>query len=330
MLVHMARHLPAQLLELLDVQGGVIARWQAGALGLDLQAVETRLRSGRWQRLHLGVYAAFTGGPSRHAELWAAVLRAGPRAVLSHQTAAELDGFASRPSKLIHLTVPLAQHMVKLSGVAVHRSARLDLARHPARTPPRTRVEETALDLAQLAPTFDDAFAWISRPCNARLTTPALIRAAMQSRGKVRWRSQLDLALSDITDGVMSPLENRWVRNVERAHGLPAAQRQVLIIRDRAPQYLDNLYAELCIGVELDGQAYHPVDERWLDIRRDNALAADGILVLRYGWADVSGQPCKTAAQFAEVARQRGWPGTLRRCGPSCDVRRPGQNAGGS
>lgn len=319
----MAQELPDPLRELLACQHGVLARWQASRLRLGLEAVDARVRSGRWQRLELGVYAAFTGPPTRDAQIWAAVLRAGPEAVVSHQTAAELDGFAPRPSRLIHVTVPLAQHMAKVPGIVVHRSGRIDLARHPARTPPRTRVEETALDLVQLSPTFDDAFGWISRPCNGRLTTPGLLRTAMQSRGRVRWRRQLDLALSDLAEGVMSPLENRWVRGVERAHGLPAAKRQVLIVRDGQPQYLDNLYEELSLGVELDGQAFHPVDERWLDIGRDNALAADGILVLRYGWADVDRRPCATAAQFAEVAANRGWTGFLKRCGPTCEIRRP-------
>jgi hypothetical protein len=206
--------------------------------------------------------------------------------------------------------------------MAVHRSGRLDLARHPARTPPRTRIEETALDLAQLARTFDDAFGWMSRACCGRLTTPLLIRAALQSRSRIRWRAQLELALCDIADGVMSPLEHRYVDDVERAHGLPTARRQVLIIRDSRPQYLDNFYEELGIGVELDGQAYHPTEQRWGDISRDNALAADGIQVLRYGWTDVVGRACAMAIQFGEVARKRGWTGTLRRCGPTCGVGR--------
>lgn len=318
----MSRQLPDQLRDLVDAQEGVFARWQASALALDLRAAEALLRSGRWQRPRRGVYAVFTGPLSRGAQMWAAVLRAGPEAVLSHYSAAELDGFAPGPSALMHVTVPLAQRVVKLPGVVVHRSGRLDLARHPVRRPPRTRVEETALDLAQMAGTFDDAFGWISRPCNGRLTTPLLIRAAMHSRGRVRRRAELDLILSEIADGVMSPLENRWVRDVERAHGLPAAERQVPVIRGGIVHYLDNLYRELGIGVELDGAAYHPPDDRWHDIGRDNELAAGGMLVLRYGWADIRSRPCKTAIQFGAVAVQRGWTGSLRRCGPCCDVPR--------
>jgi hypothetical protein len=306
--------------ELLARQCGVLARWQVDPSAPDLDVAAARVRNGRWQRVHLGVYAAFTGRLPRDAELWAAVLRAGPQAVLSHQTAAELDGFATGPGRLIHVSVPLAQHMARVPGIAVHRSGRLETATHPARTPPRTRIEETALDLAQLAVTFDDAFGWISRPCSGWLTTPELILQAMQSRGKVRWRAELACALADIADGVHSPLENRYVRDVERPHGLPTGKRQVLIIRGSRHEYLDNLYSVLGIGVELDGQAYHPAEARWRDIGRDNALAADGILILRYGWPDVSDRPCYVAAQIGAVAAQRGWPGTLRRCGPGCPV----------
>lgn len=255
---HMACQLPDQLRDLLDAQAGVFARWQLTALGLDLQAVETLLRSGRWQRPRWGVYVTFTGPLPRRAQMWVAVLRAGPQAVLSYQSAAELDGFAPTPGRLIHVTVPLAQRVVTIPGLVVHRSGRFDLARHPARMPPRTRVEETALDLAQTARAFDDAFGWISRPCNARLTTPQLLRTAMRSRGRVRWRAQLDCALSDIADGAMSVLENRWVRDVERAHGLPAAERQVPVVRNGLAYRLDNLYRELGIGVELGWSGLPP------------------------------------------------------------------------
>src|ERR1700733_13068838 len=47
---------------------------------------------GPWQQLHFGVYATLTGKPPPDARLWAAVLRAGPQSILSHETAAELHG----------------------------------------------------------------------------------------------------------------------------------------------------------------------------------------------------------------------------------------------
>ena len=319
---YMSARLSHDFDDLLACQRGVFARWQVLAIELDPGVVAASVRSGRFQRLYTGVYAAFTGPPGREAELWAAVLRAGPDAVLSHQTAAELDGFAAGPSRLIHVTVPLEKRVVRAPGIALHRSSRLETARHPARTPPRTRVEETALDLAQLATTFDDAFGWLSRPCAQRLTRPPLLLRALTARSRVRWRAELALALADIAEGVMSPLENRYVRNVERPHGLPAAKRQVAVTRGGRRRYLDNLYEEFGIGVELDGQAYHPAEERWQDIGRDRALAADGVLVLRFGWGDVSERACQSAIELGAAAQARGWPGPLRPCSPACPMPR--------
>ena len=130
-------------------------------------------------------------------------------------------------------------------------------------------------------------------------------------------------ALEDVEQGVRSNLEYRYVRGVERPHGLPRARRQVRVVRSGRVCYLDNLYDEFLVGVELDGLVAHPPGERWRDFRRDNAGAADGIVTLRYGWADVTGRPCEVAGQVAAVLRRSGWPGTARACGPSCASRQP-------
>jgi len=52
---------------LLDLQRGVIARWQAAAVGLDPRAIEALLRTDRWRPIYRGIYAAYTG--SRPASL---------------------------------------------------------------------------------------------------------------------------------------------------------------------------------------------------------------------------------------------------------------------
>jgi hypothetical protein len=78
-------------------QAGVISRQQLLAAGLTSQMIATRLERGRWQQLHWGVYAVFTGPPPRAAWLWAAVLRAGPGAVL--KLATELDAKLAHPDQ---------------------------------------------------------------------------------------------------------------------------------------------------------------------------------------------------------------------------------------
>jgi very-short-patch-repair endonuclease len=314
---------------LLDQQCGVIARWQAAAVGLDLARIDTLLRGDRWQQLYRGVYATYTGNPPRQSQLWAGALRAGPGAALSHQTAAELDGLTDRPSKIIHVTVG-HDRRVRLAAsdrhelaprIVVHRTGRIDAIRHPVRTPPRTRVEETVVDLTQLSASFDDAFSWLSRGCGRRLVTPQLVRAAVGMRGRMRWRDEILGALSLIADGVHSYLEYRYVRDVEQAHGLPTGQRQAKFIRGvRFPraQYLDNLYEPFGVVAELDGSATHLVEDRWRDIHRDNFFARLGIVTLRFSWTDVTRRPCAVAVAVRDVLHRRGWASQARSCTPHC------------
>jgi len=307
--------------ELLERQSGVIGRQQALRLGLRSDVIDGLLRTGRWQRMRWGVYATFSGQPNRDARLWAVVLRAGPDAILSHRTAAALFGLAADPGQPVHLIVPRDRQPGRIPGVVVHRVDRAAVARHPVLLPPRTRVEETVLDLVATAETQDEAFGWIFRATGQRLTTPERLRTTLATRQKIRWRTQLTQCLDDMANGVSSNLEHRYVLSVERPHGLPAAERQVRIVRDGRARYLDNLYRPQLVCVELDGRAAHPPGERWRDYRRDNVGATDGIITLRYGWSDVSGQPCRVAAQVAAVLTQRGWPDRLRRCGATCALR---------
>src|SRR5579862_1585227 len=105
-------------------QAYAIARRQGSSAGVAPHTMRNRVRSGRWQRLQRGVYATFSGEPLRETVLWAALLRAGPEAVLSHQTAAERHGLIDEPSPVISITVPAARHpgrWMKIPGVVIHR-----------------------------------------------------------------------------------------------------------------------------------------------------------------------------------------------------------------
>jgi hypothetical protein len=308
----------------LEIQAAAFARRQGADVGVDPETMRTRVRSGRWQRLHRGVYATFSGDPARETVLWAALLRAGPDAVLSHQTAAERHGLIDEPSPVITITVPASRHpaQVKIPGVIVHRSDAILRTRHPAMLPPCTRVEDTVLDLIGDAPTFDDAYVWICRAIGRRRTTADRIHRAMDARKKLRWRRELLVALGDADGGALSLLEYRYVHRVERPHGLPAARRQARIRQRTGNRYLDNLYEEFGVGVEIDGTAAHPADEQWRDKRRDNANAVRGIVTLRFGLLDLGDRRCQTAADVAAVLRKRGWTGDARPCSsPTCAIR---------
>src|SRR5947207_15674158 len=78
-------------------QHGVIAYRQLTALGFAPAAIQRRAEAGRFHPLHRGVYAMGHARVSRQGSLMAAVLAAGPGAVLSHRSAVALWGL--RPSR---------------------------------------------------------------------------------------------------------------------------------------------------------------------------------------------------------------------------------------
>jgi hypothetical protein len=309
-------HLPAQ--------ADAIARSQGSTAGVTAHTMRNRVRDGRWQRLQRGVYATFSGEPLRETVLWAALLRAGPGAVLSHQTAAERHGLIDEPSPVIVITVPASRSPARtpIPGVVIHRSDAIVRTRHPAMLPPCTRVEDTVLDLIQVVPTFDDAYAWICRAIGRRRTTTDRIQLAMTARKRMRWRQEIALALGDAADGALSVLEYRYVHRVERPHRLPAARRQARVRHSTGNRYLDNIYDEYGACVELDGTAAHPADEQWRDKRRDNVNTISGLVTLRLGLLDLGDRRCETAMGVATLLRRHGWTGSPHPCPrPACAVR---------
>lgn len=300
-------------------QKGVVTRAQAEC-GVTIDTIKGHLRARRWRAVFRGVYATFSGPLPRSSLLWAAVLRAGPEAMLSHETAAELIGL-TEPGAPIHVTVPAGRAPEAIPGVVIHRSVRTVLSRHPTRTPPQTRTEETIVDLTQTARRLEDALGWLARSVGARVTTAPRLLSAVECRSRLRWRRVLVAALRDVAAGCHSLLELVYLRDVERAHGLPRADRQVLRVAGGAHRYDDVCYLRYHAVVELDGRVGHPAEQRWRDMRRDNASVVDGNRVLRYGHHDVTQSPCQVAAQVAPVLQLGGWRGRPKRCRrPDCVI----------
>ena len=317
----MKRELPPTLRYLAGNQAGMVSRSQALRAGLTVDMIKFRVRSGWWRQIHPGVYAMFTGVPNRSARLWAAVLSAGPGAVLSHQTAAELQGLIDKPGDSIHVTVPRERHVVAVGGVSLHRSGRAVAATELRSYPPRTRVEETVLDLTQTAKTFDDVCGWVTRAIARELTDETRLLAAMTVRTKLRWRNDLQQLIAAAAGGDHSVLEFRYHRDVERAHGLPESARQVPFVAPGGRRgRRDRVYEPYGVVIELDGRLAHPAENQRQDKSRDNAAAAAGQQTLRYGWAQVKWEPCATAAEVARVLRLHGWDGRPRTCSPGCPV----------
>jgi hypothetical protein len=243
--------------------------------------------------------------------------------MLSHETAAELHQLTDERARLIHVTVPVARRVTAVEGVCLHRSGRAVEALHGGSQPPRTKIEETVLDLAHAAKTFDDVCGWVTRAIARELTDETRLHAAMEVRQRLRWRKDLSQIIEAAAAGDHSVLEFRYHRDVERAHGLPEAARQVPFVTPGGRRgRRDRVYEPYGVVVELDGRLAHQAEDQWRDKTRDNAAVADGKQSLRYGWAQVRWEPCATAAEVARVLRRHGWDGRPRPCSPGCPVQR--------
>ena len=224
----------------------------------------------------------------------------------------------NKPSTKIHITVPHRRRPAQrraIHGVVIHRSDQSRPQHLPPWLLPRTRVEDTVLDLVVAAGDFDEAYGWVARAVTRQLVSKDVLRTALAERRRIRWRSWLTDALADAGDGVQSPLEFRYARDVERAHGLPRAQHQAPREIGGKVHYKDNWYPQFRVCVEVDGPTYHQNEQVGRDNRRDNRnLANDDTRTFRFGPVEVTELACESAAMVAVTLRRNGWQGNPRPC----------------
>lgn len=312
--------IPSGLRRIIAEQAGAVSRRQALSAGIPPSTIASKVRHGLWQHIHPGVYYAFTGEIRWEARLWAAVLYAGPGALLSQETAAEVLGLTSRRHSVIQVTVPATRRVKPQPGLAIHYSS-FDYPRwRPRRgVPPHTFYAETVIDLVAAADNLDDVVAWVSRGIAGNMISAAELKAAAAARRRFRWRDRIGDVIEQVAGGSHFPLEFRYDRDVERAHSLPPATKQAKFTKpDGTRGFRDRCYEKYGLIVELDGREFHPEDQRAKDQARDNEAAASAGATLRYGWADVNGTPCETAAQVYRALRKRGYRGSFRPCSAAC------------
>jgi len=302
-------------------QAGVITRRQALMSGMTPGQVRARVRSGRWRSLGPGVLVTFTGPLPPEAELWAALLRAGAGAVAGPRTTLWLLGLRDEPPSW-DVLIPAHRRVREDHSAAagVRRRKDLDLDRHPTATIPQLRVEAAVIEACAVAPRPEQVIDLVLAAVQRRLTTAGRLDGYLRARTRHRWRGLLIDLLAQTQDGVRSPLERRWVLDVERPHGLPSGRLNHREDTAEGVRYRDVEYAWGVI-CELDGREAHPDEARFRDRHRDNRVAVSGRITLRYGWREVVGEPCAVALEVAQVLRRRGWSGEVRPCGSACPAR---------
>jgi hypothetical protein len=265
--------------ELAESQDGAISRAQAHACGVTDRMIEHRVRSGRWRRLHPGVYAIAGVRSSWTTTVWAATLAAGERSVVSHTTALLLHGLPDRmlPRHPVHLITPHGRHP-RVLGAAVHGFDDL-LPRHVVRhgsglvvTTAARSVVDTAAIVGErhLGHLVDDVMV-------ARLASLAQISRGLQDvarRGKPGVRA-LGRVLDDRGPGYVAPHSEleRALFAALAAGGLPEPRRQVpLPGRGAIGGIVDAAYLDVRMVIEADRRRWHT---RVRDLARDHQRDAE-------------------------------------------------------
>lgn len=301
-------------------QAGVISRRQLREVGVGDDEIERRLRRREWARVYPGVYVDHTGPLTWNQRCWAAVLYHWP-AALAGSSALHAYGVRGHEVALespVEVVVDRSRSVRRHPGICIRQLVRFEQYCNLALSPPRERLEHAVLGVASRRASLDESVGVLADAVQAGRTTAPRLIAALGERTRLRHRAVLRGVLSDVDGGVRSVLEHRYLTRVERAHGLPAGERQRAVRIGAHSAYRDVDYIPYGVGVELDGTMHtDTASARWADFDRDLAVLVSGSVTVRVGWRQVI-SPCRLAAGVATLLSARGWPGQIQPCSSDC------------
>jgi very-short-patch-repair endonuclease len=279
---------------LVSRQHGRITRAQLIALGVPNSTVGGWTKSGYLTRVLPKVYAVGHTAPSKEADLWAAVLYAGPGAELSHTSGAHHRGLIIYPPDVIHVSTPRVKIKSIPEVVKVH-AGRNNLEPSSHEGIPTTTVAQTLLDLA-------------GDPGHYKLLRRAL--------AVLDYRDELDIrAIERICGkgraGSKALKEALATHQPELAHANGELEEAFLYLCEGfnipIPRFnrsicgfpVDAYWPEHNLVVEVDGLRNHskPAQLR-TDRRKELTLRAHGLQVVRYDWPLVTGAPEEVGADL--------------------------------
>jgi len=274
-----------QLARLATRQQGIVERRELIGLGLSAAAVDHRVRTGRLIVLYRGVYAVGHAALSELGQLRAALVAAGPTAVLSHATAAALW-------KLVRSMPPFIDVTVTRRGPRTRGHLRV----HSTRRPPDVRTIHSLPVTAPLR-TLVDLAATHSAPQLERVCAEALVL-------KLVTQEELDAAGildPDLVAPTRSEFERRFFAAL-RGAGLP----RPIAGHPIGPYLADFAWPAERVVVETDGWEFHGHRSAFEDDRaRDAYLAASGWVVVRITWRRLCDKPMLVMAQLAQTLARR-------------------------
>lgn len=228
--------------------------------------------------MHRGVFQTEPGRDDWLTRAGAAFLAAVDGAVVSHETAARTYGLLTTSNALTTISIPARRRIATPGGVRLVRRPDLTIATSTTTSGPHGPASTTR------CPTFDErdadgAIALAARACQLGVTWDERLLKAMARRKRHRWSDLLRSALSDVGEGAESTFEVRFVRHVERAHGLPAGCRQQP--SGGGHRHHDCGYEAYRVLIEHDGQLVHsnPRQRRQYSARDLDALIESWVTV---------------------------------------------------
>jgi hypothetical protein len=293
---------------LVDAGDGVVGRARA-LVALPRHIVEYAVRGGTLVRAFPGVYA----DPARLAEprtrIRVALTYAGPGAALSHLTALaawRLPG--GTPDGPVHLLVDWRRRLRAVEGVVVHRRRGFAAAAPEVVVRagfPTSRVERCVVDCWPLL-WHDARRASAICAVGDRRTTPARLLAAIDGNPSLPGRAELVRLVNLLARGCRSELELWGYEHIFTGPDLPALDWDVPVSLGARTVYLDVYCRAAKVNFELDGARWHTsAADRERDARRDAALAAMGIMVVRFTHDQLVNHPEQVRDQIRTILAAR-------------------------
>jgi predicted transcriptional regulator of viral defense system len=300
-------HLETLVAELAERQHGVVTLSQLQSLGLSRSGVSRRAKVGRLHRVHSGVYAVGRRRLTRRGVWMAAVLAYGPRAVLSHRSAAALHGLRPDNRARIDVTLPAKSARAR-SGIDVHRSPTLSEADVTTVDGiPCTTVARTLLDLAEVAPRRILERA-LDQAELLKLFDPRALDDVLARADGRRGARLLRALLADRLEPTLtrSELEERFLVLCRQA-SLPTPAVNAWIALGAGVAYqADFLWRAEQVAIETDGRAFHSHRAAFESDRlRDQRLTLAGFTVLRFTWRQLVREPGRVSDTLRAVLAGR-------------------------
>ncbi len=280
------RAVQAVLSDLASRQHGVVCRRQLTRCGLTSAQIRSRIEGRVLIRIYPGTYAVGHRALTVRARWMAAVLFAGPGAVLSHRSAAALWGLIDRVGRIEVLRAGDAHSR---SGLAIHGTLNLFEAdrslvdRIPVTSPTRTLIDLAGVESRR---SLDDR---LSAARRLRLLDCVAVRAGLDRVPNSKGAGELRrlMGLYEVSArATRSELETRFLRLCFDS-GLPLPEVDVRMGRI----VVDLLWRKARLIAEIDSRAFHHhrFDE---DRIRDIGTLTAGFRTIR-----VTDQMLKTAPE---------------------------------